>query len=99
MSVLVAGGAGYIGSHLVIELIDAGEEVVVLDDLSTGFAWAVQQGVRIVRGDAGDAALVTRLVAEHRVDAVADFAANQVGFSKIGSGDGTAMPRALPPEI
>src|SRR5260370_26836180 len=75
MSVLVTGGAGYIGSHMVIELIDGGEEVIVLDNLSTGFACAVQPGVRIVRGDAGDAALVIRLIAEHGIDAIADFAA------------------------
>jgi UDP-glucose 4-epimerase len=95
MSVLVAGGAGYIGSHLVIELIDAGEEVVVLDDLSTGFAWAVQQGVRIVRGDAGDAALVTRLVAEHRIDAVADFAARTSVSDSVGDPLGYYLANTL----
>ena len=46
MTVLVTGGAGYIGSHMVLELLDAGEKVVVLDNLSTGFAWAVPQACR-----------------------------------------------------
>lgn len=78
MAVLVTGGAGYIGSHVVLELCDAGEEVIVLDDLSTGFAWAVQSGVGIVRGDAGNAALVLRLIAEHGIDAIVDFAAKTV---------------------
>ena len=45
MTVLVTGGAGYIGSHMVYELADAGERVVVLDNLSTGFDWAVAKGV------------------------------------------------------
>ena len=44
MSVLVTGGAGYIGSHMALELLDAGEPVVVLDNLSTGLAWAVPKG-------------------------------------------------------
>ena len=45
MTVLVTGGAGYIGSHMVLDLADAGEQVVVLDNLSTGFDWAVAKGV------------------------------------------------------
>ena len=48
MAVLVTGGAGYIGSHMVLELLDAGEQVVVLDDLSTGFRWAVPQEAMFV---------------------------------------------------
>jgi UDP-glucose 4-epimerase len=54
MSILVTGGAGYIGSHMVLELVDAGERVVVLDDLSTGFDWAVAKDVPLVVGDTGD---------------------------------------------
>ncbi len=54
MSILVTGGAGYIGSHMVRALADAGERVIVLDNLSTGFDWAVPQGVPLVVGDAGD---------------------------------------------
>lgn len=78
MAVLVTGGAGYIGSHMVLELIDAGERVVVLDDLSTGFAWAVPPEATLVRGDTGDSALVRRLVDEHGIEAVAHFAAKIV---------------------
>ena len=58
MTVLVTGGAGYIGGHMVLALLDAGESVVVLDNLSTGFAWAVPPAARLVVGDIGDAALV-----------------------------------------
>jgi UDP-glucose 4-epimerase len=78
MSILVTGGAGYIGSHMVLELVDAGEKVIVLDDLSTGFAGAVPAAATLVRGDAGDPALVLGLIAEHGVDAVAHFAAKIV---------------------
>ena len=58
MTVLVTGGAGYIGSHMVLALTDAGEDVVVLDNLSTGFAWAIAPGAKLVQGDIGDEALV-----------------------------------------
>ena len=78
MTVLVTGGAGYIGSHMVHALLDAGERVVVLDDLSTGFDWALPQGARLVIGDAGNQALVARLIAEHRIEAILHFAASVV---------------------
>ncbi len=78
MSVLVTGGAGYIGSHMVWQLIDAGEEVVVVDNLTTGFAWAVAPEARLVEGDCGDEALIGRLIAEHRVDAIIHFAGSVV---------------------
>jgi UDP-glucose 4-epimerase len=54
MAILVTGGAGYIGSHMVYELADAGEGVVVLDNFSTGFDWAVAKGVPLIVGDTGD---------------------------------------------
>lgn len=78
MSVLVTGGAGYIGSHMVLELLDAGEDVVVLDNLSTGFRWAVPPAAKLVVGDAGDEALVRGLIAMHDVDAIIHFAGSIV---------------------
>src|SRR6516165_4889815 len=78
MTVLVTGGAGYIGSHMVHALVDAGERVVVLDNLATGFDWAVAQGASLVIGDVGDQPRVAALIAEHRVDAIIHFAASVV---------------------
>ncbi|MBK3404733.1 UDP-glucose 4-epimerase GalE [Methylorubrum populi] len=79
MAVLVTGGAGYIGSHMVLALVDAGhEEVVVLDDLSTGYDWALPPEVRLVVGDVADQALVTETILRHQIDAVAHFAAKIV---------------------
>jgi UDP-glucose 4-epimerase len=78
MAVLVTGGAGYIGGHMNLGLLDAGEKVVVVDDLSTGFAWAVPEAAKLVVGDFGDAELVSRLLKEHEIDAIAHFAAKIV---------------------
>ncbi len=79
MAVLVTGGAGYIGSHMVLALVDAGhEEVVVLDDLSTGYDWLLPPEVRLVVGDVADQALVTETILRHQIDAVAHFAAKIV---------------------
>lgn len=78
MAILVSGGAGYIGSHMVLELIDRGEEVVVLDDLSTGFWWAVPREATFVKGDMGDQALVERTLTEHGITEIAHFAARIV---------------------
>jgi UDP-glucose 4-epimerase len=75
MSILVTGGAGYIGSHMVHELVDAGERVVVLDNLSTGFDWAVAKGVPLIIGDTGDQDLVAQIIREHKVDSIIHFAA------------------------
>ncbi len=74
MSVLVTGGGGYIGSHMVWHLTDADEDVIVLDDFSTGFDWAVPPEARIVTGDCGDQELLSRIFAENRVDAIIHFA-------------------------
>src|SRR4029077_5672959 len=78
MTTLVTGGARYIGSHLVHALADAGERVVVLDNLTTGFDWAVAPDVPLVVGDTGDQVRVAALLAEHRVDAIIHFAASIV---------------------
>lgn len=78
MSVLVTGGAGYIGSHMVLELIDAGEDVVVVDNLTTGFKWAVSDKAKLVVGDVGDEALIGRLIKEHKVSAIIHFAGSIV---------------------
>ena len=78
MTILVTGGAGYIGSHMVHALVDAGEPVVVLDNLSTGFDWAVPKAVPLVVGETGDQKLVAQLIAEHGVDAIIHFAASIV---------------------
>jgi len=78
MTILVTGGAGYIGSHMVYALHDAGERVVVLDNLTTGFDWAVAKGVPLVIGETGDQARVAALIAEHKVNAVIHFAASIV---------------------
>jgi UDP-glucose 4-epimerase len=78
MTILVTGGAGYIGSHMVHDLVDAGESVVVLDNLSTGFDWAVRGTVPLILGDTGDQALVDRIIAEHGVTAIIHFAASIV---------------------
>jgi UDP-glucose 4-epimerase len=78
MTILVTGGAGYIGSHMVHALADAGERVVVLDNLSTGFDWAVPKSVPLVVGETGNQSRVAALIAEHRVDAIIHFAASLV---------------------
>src|SRR5262245_7724541 len=76
-TILVTGGAGYIGSHVVRQLGEAGERVVVLDDLSTGFRQAVLYGELFV-GNTGDAKLLAKLFATHDIDTVMHFAAHTV---------------------
>lgn len=72
--ILVTGGAGYIGSHAALALLDAGERVVVLDDLSAGERARVPENAAFIEGDVGDAALVIRTIQEHDVGAVLHFA-------------------------
>ena len=74
MTVLVTGGAGYIGSHAALALLDGGRDVVVLDNLSQGHRWAVPTGAAFVEGDCGDEDLVRRVIAEHDVTAIMHFA-------------------------
>jgi UDP-glucose 4-epimerase len=76
-SVLVTGGAGYIGSHVVLQLRERGERVVVLDNLSTGFRQAVAD-TRLIVGDMGDMDLVSRVLQEHQVETVMHFAAKTI---------------------
>ena len=78
MAILVTGEAGYIGSHMVLELLDASEEVVVIDNLSTGFRWAVPAEAKFVEGDVGDEDLVRRLLAGNSIDTIIHFAGSIV---------------------
>jgi UDP-glucose 4-epimerase len=78
MSVLVTGGGGYIGSHMVWQLVDTGEKVVVLDNFTTGFRWAIAPEAAIVQGDIADEALVGQVIAEHGVEAIIHFAGSVV---------------------
>jgi UDP-glucose 4-epimerase len=78
MSVLVTGGAGYIGSHMALELLDAGERAVVLDNLSTGLARAVPKQAEFIEGDVGDQSLVQGLIEGRDIDAIIHFAGSVV---------------------
>ena len=78
LPVLVTGGAGYIGSHAVLALLDAGWPVAVIDNLVTGFRWAVPDGVPFYEGDIADEALLARIFAEQRIGAVMHFAGSVV---------------------
>src|SRR6476646_6035440 len=78
MTVLVTGGAGYIGSHMVHALVEAGEDVVVIDNLSTGFSAFLPEGVPMFIGDAGDENLVDGVIAQHGVDSIIHFAGSVV---------------------
>ena len=73
-TIIVTGGAGYIGSHAVLALVDAGYPVVVIDNLPTGFRWAIHEKAIFIEGDIGDTALVERVVAEHDVKGIMHFA-------------------------
>ena len=77
-TVLVTGGAGYIGSHAVLALLDAGWRVAVIDNLETGFRWAVPAAAAFYEGDIADPALVARIIAEQDVGAIMHFAGSVV---------------------
>ena len=98
-SILVTGGAGYIGSHVVRQLGESHEKVIVLDNLGRGFRRGVTAGELIV-GDVGDQALVSRLMAEHQVDTVMHFAAHTIVPESVAQplkyyGNNTCCTRAL----
>jgi len=97
--ILVTGGAGYIGSHVVRQLGNAGEDVITLDNLSTGFEAAVTSG-KLVIGDTGDAALLDRVFSEHDIDTVMHFAAHTIVPESVADplkyyGNNTASSRTL----
>ena len=100
MTVLVTGGAGYIGSHTVHALVDAGERVVVLDNLSTGFATALPAPMLPIVGDVGDQALVAELIDDYEVEAIIHFAGSTIVPDSMKNplgyyGNNTANSRAL----
>jgi UDP-glucose 4-epimerase len=98
-TILVTGGAGYIGSHVVRQLGEAREKVIVLDNLGRGFRQAVTAGELIV-GDVGDYPLVSRLLGDHRVDTVMHFAAHTIVPESVAQplkyyGNNTCSTRSL----
>lgn len=78
MSVLVTGGAGYIGSHMVHALVDRGERVVVLDNMTTGFRPNLAEGITLIVGDIGDQILVEKVLREQNINAIVHFAGSIV---------------------
>jgi UDP-glucose 4-epimerase len=78
MSVLVTGGAGYIGSHMALELLDAGERTVVLDNLSIGLAGAVPREAELIEGDVGDQGLVRSIIEGRGIESIMHFAGSVV---------------------
>lgn len=100
LNVLVTGGAGYIGSHAVLALRDRGIKTVVIDNLVTGFRWAVPDDVPFVEADIGDVAAVSDTLQTHRIDAVLHFAGSVVVPESVENplkyyGNNTANSRSL----
>lgn len=78
MSILVCGGAGYIGSHAVHQLVEGGEQVVIVDNLQTGHRAAINKNAKFYEGDIRDAAILNKIFTENQIDAVIHFAANSL---------------------
>ena len=78
MTVLVTGGAGYIGSHMVWELLDQNEQVLVVDNLTTGFKWAIPNGVGFINADVGDQEAMENIIGDHNVEAIIHFAGSVI---------------------
>src|SRR4030095_6063155 len=78
MAILITGGAGYIGSHMVHELADRGEQPVVIDDFSSGFEWAIPSGVPVFVEDIGDQRRGAPLLAKYGISEIIHFAASVV---------------------
>ncbi len=100
MTVLVTGGAGYIGSHTTYALLDRGEKVVVLDNLSTGVRSLVDPSVPLIEGDVGDKPLVRSLLVENKIEAVIHFAGSIVVPESVADplryyGNNTCASRSL----
>ena len=100
MAVMVTGGAGYIGSHMVLSLADAGETVVVLDNLVTGFDWAIDGRAVFEQGDAGDVDFVLGLIEKHGITEIVHFAGSIVVPESVVNplkyyGNNTATSRGL----
>lgn len=77
-NIMVTGGAGYIGSHAVLALLDAGHVPVVIDNLVTGFRWAVPHDVAFYEGDVADSELISRIISDHHIQAIMHFAGSVV---------------------
>jgi len=104
MAILVTGGAGYIGGHMVLALKDTGEEVIVLDNMYNGVPWAIPEGVPFILGDVGDYETVTRLLREYKVEEVIHFAATLImpehykrplEYYRINNGQSRALLQAV----
>ena len=78
MAILVCGGAGYIGSHTVYQLVEKGESVVIVDNLQTGHLDAVNPKAKFYEGDIREAAVLDKIFTENKIDAVVHFAANSL---------------------
>jgi UDP-glucose 4-epimerase len=76
MTILVTGGAGYIGSHMVYELLDQSEPVIILDNLSTGYEFVLPREVPLIVGEVGDASLVAQVISDYQITEIIHFAAS-----------------------